>query len=1113
MVMPGLRGDPRTPGGMPDSGSVNPGGPMPSVPQNRGQSMGAGVSPPDPGKLEELFTQYTSGQMSREDLISQLHTFSEGQGGILGLLEKSDTTPGEDTSMPSMPGPAGPAGPMPGAMPGAASGTMPGPMPSDIPGQPTTNALGEEIPPLEEPLDERHQHISRLLQEYGLESHDADQMSSVLNPHAAGHRKEWSDDEGLWMETWDDPEKQKASLLTPEQGGHSGIWYDPTVTAASGSGNINAEGLSGAGALEERMRAGLGTTTGSRGAGYVSRTGEDGSTSLEFLGDRDLLPKGSQADTAASNRALGAGGQAKGVESAWSDQRQYADDEGVAPGRSFGITYDETSGKYYTSGGQEVRQSGSTASKAVVPEIVKPIETGIQGDIPDKPILGDPNQRTAFNDFWGGFYDPKDYQRTHHNIPPKTKGPAYWDKVTETWFPNEGVFKQFQDWSKPGGEGAFYGNPEITPEFSHWIDPVTGNIIPTWKLQDKSKSGWGNKKKIGIAKNSTRIVVDYKDDEDKTVTKTYNVNTSGMSQTEINALRSDMINGFYIPFNADGSPTVGADRWQPGYDPNNPLKAGGKNPSASTIHSFAGGSRTKETGGEIVKPGGDLPPGWEFVDAGDGNTVLVNKTTGESVDVTSDGTYKLPPSATPPVGDGPEGSGGAGAGDLRAEVVGALDMAGATRYEFPVLYDAVHQLVSEEVSPLANEDVAQTLLTVIASIENTKQTLREGTTNRMFDVTQRLLDEKAADARAALDRDVQKGALIGEIDNTITAAKQAEDVARIFEAARQAGQVPVWDSQNEKWMLSEIPPDMLNNVIDDTGQLSLEAKMFSQNLAATKEDKIRNYQISLASLFGTTGVIQYADDGTKLSDNADLAVQQTLEARKFGLTEAIAAAEITGVIPTEMHHGTRPRTVMEDGYVLPAINISGMPTLEAKRFALEKDLKWADTQYRADQLNLESRRVNNNYTIEENKISLQRHIANGELAEAVEARKDQTWLASEKLRLDRDKMKVDVLMSLNTPATFLFANRSGLLDNIGAALGIDFSDSVPSSIPSLINPNTIPTLIEFNAATPEHQQMMLVEMASDANIGSMEQAAKMIYEASPGAGREIRRPSILSAGR
>ena len=74
-VLPGMRGDIKTPGGMPDSGSVNPGGPMPSVPQNRGQSMGQGSSALDPGKLEELFTQYTSGQMSREDLINQLHTF------------------------------------------------------------------------------------------------------------------------------------------------------------------------------------------------------------------------------------------------------------------------------------------------------------------------------------------------------------------------------------------------------------------------------------------------------------------------------------------------------------------------------------------------------------------------------------------------------------------------------------------------------------------------------------------------------------------------------------------------------------------------------------------------------------------------------------------------------------------------------------------------------------------------------------------------------------------------------------------------------------------------------------------------------------------------------
>jgi len=88
MVLPGVRTDPRRPGGMPDSGSVNPGGPMPSVPQGTRQpNMGAGVGEPDPKKIEELFTQYTTGQITREDLINGLHTFSEGQGGILGLLE------------------------------------------------------------------------------------------------------------------------------------------------------------------------------------------------------------------------------------------------------------------------------------------------------------------------------------------------------------------------------------------------------------------------------------------------------------------------------------------------------------------------------------------------------------------------------------------------------------------------------------------------------------------------------------------------------------------------------------------------------------------------------------------------------------------------------------------------------------------------------------------------------------------------------------------------------------------------------------------------------------------------------------------------------------------
>ena len=62
MVLPGIRGDQRTPGGMPDSGTANPGGPMPGVPQNRNQSMGAGLQPPDPAKIEELLPSIQLGR-------------------------------------------------------------------------------------------------------------------------------------------------------------------------------------------------------------------------------------------------------------------------------------------------------------------------------------------------------------------------------------------------------------------------------------------------------------------------------------------------------------------------------------------------------------------------------------------------------------------------------------------------------------------------------------------------------------------------------------------------------------------------------------------------------------------------------------------------------------------------------------------------------------------------------------------------------------------------------------------------------------------------------------------------------------------------------------------
>jgi len=140
-----------TPGGLLGTGNLGaPSGPQPGqargIPQNTPGPTVPGV--PDPDKLVELFTAYTSGQVTREDLISQLATFSEGEGGILGLLE------GMEKEEPNQ---------MNGVQP-------------NVP----------VVPVQTESLDQRHQRISQLLQGYGVVSDDADQMSTELNPMMGG---------------------------------------------------------------------------------------------------------------------------------------------------------------------------------------------------------------------------------------------------------------------------------------------------------------------------------------------------------------------------------------------------------------------------------------------------------------------------------------------------------------------------------------------------------------------------------------------------------------------------------------------------------------------------------------------------------------------------------------------------------------------------------------------------------------------------------------------------------------------------------------------------------------------------------------------------------------
>jgi len=107
-------------------------------------------------------------------------------------------------------------------------------------------------------------------------------------------------------------------------------------------------------------------------------------------------------------------------------------------------------------------------------------------------------------------------------------------------------------------------------------------------------------------------------------------------------------------------------------------------------------------------------------------------------------------------------------------------------------------------------------------------------------------------------------------------------------------------------------------------------------------------------------------------------------------------------------------------------------------------------------------------------------------------------------------MKLDTLMSLSNPASFLFAQRFGLLDDIGAALGIDWGEDV-MAFPRMLPDNYIPSLTEFQDATPMQREIMLAEMSSSGGYTS-DEAVRRIIEGAPG-GRNVQRLSIMGASR
>jgi len=1189
MVMPGMRTDPRTPGGMPDSGTVNPGGPMPSMPK-----MGPGPGPtvpgvPDPKKIEEIFTQYTSGQITREDLINQLHTFSEGQGGILGLLESmgQESTEGavnavNGQGMPTMPGmqlngmqPNGIQPPAGGALPVSPQGPGVGGDPMISPG-----AASVPIPPLEEPLDARHQQISQLLQRYGLGPADADQMASILNPQHEYWREE--------------TEGEEAAQVDPSAGGtiQTGVVDEWTQTKESLAREAERKRLR---ELElKRLREAEGTQPpidldlegGAFGPEATDTPQEPWKPTYVPSDPRRDVTVTSAADLEAERKAAFPDLDVGGAEDILPQGISDADRERIAREAEVERQRQEKE-RQEEEDRRKLEQAGAGADLGLM-QLPQDFENTATGQFV--------KSGGAYSSFYGGNWEMPDEEGTglwnfvlrawqKGGGPGGMDAPGFaelerlkllpvQDPATGDWFPNSQVLGKYKEWSKPATAenpdvpGSYWGGG--TAEFSHWADPTTNKRVK-----------YGTPGAVAVAKNSVAILA-----------KIYNKNTGFVeSRTYHFAADNEYLAGIreaievsgWLPWDEQGNKWTGNEGYLPGHEPGGFFGTPAVKPANKNIPK----ADVPKVGDALPSPM-ELPEG-AVVDTEDGGITLDGVYIGQK---DLDGKITLTDDYMTGVGMGEDGA------DPRDQtgVYAPVDIS-AGRLLPKEMENFVKSLTSEISSPHADATVAQQIIKTIGDLQSMKMKGDQETYQRMADLTMNELDRAAVTARATADRALQMGAAAGFVSQWVdlqgrpveagtpnarrtedleTLASRAEENRRVFEMAQISGTVPQFIDGN--WVSAAPGEEPVPGLARQ--ELEQEKELTTRGMDITEADKMANNQLNLIKVFGqfvdmipkvdtVSGVTTWIPSAPTDTQTIEMKLAN-IEKDKFGLTKAIAAAELTGIFKAPGTGGVAGLGVMtpetqkqlistmgqadqswlnyffvegntgnlsasglrarlsdqgkavadqiQSGIDAPAggpADTAATQTLAAMRMGWERDIanRAADTQDRLA-ANAEQMTVNS-LSIASNRNVVEAAIAGGKLQEAVNARKDATYLENERIILERDRMKLDTLMSLANPATFLFATRYGILDDIGIALGVDFGDDIiaSSQIPSMVTPGTMPSLTDFADATPSHRAIMLAEMASSGGF-STDQAVQMIMESAPGGDpRFFRRPAVLGAAR
>ena len=143
-------------------------------------------------------------------------------------------------------------------------------------------------------------------------------------------------------------------------------------------------------------------------------------------------------------------------------------------------------------------------------------------------------------------------------------------------------------------------------------------------------------------------------------------------------------------------------------------------------------------------------------------------------------------------------------------------------------------------------------------------------------------------------------------------------------------------------------------------------------------------------------------------------------------------------------------------------------------------------------------------------------VESGKLAEAIAARKEKGASDRKLQEHKKNELRVSTLLTLAKPETMLFVQRYNLLDDLGAALGIDFSvEQIPQPEP-MIEPGTYPTTRMLQMATPGERQIMLAETAAwggaAADSASAQSAMERVRDWTPGS-KPLRRAPISQSAR